>query len=133
MSVTTARPQTVRAYAVRIDGHEHERIINARSAGKAKYEYLLDLRDVLPDLKITDIRCRSLGHPHSSKDFLRCATYRGLPNARCGDRVRVGDNTGTIVGHNSSANFDVLFDDGQWAGETLNVHPSEIVFQEPKP
>jgi hypothetical protein len=33
-----------------------------------------------------------------------------------------------IVGHNSSANFDVLFDDDspRYAGNTLNVHPSEI-------
>jgi predicted short-subunit dehydrogenase-like oxidoreductase (DUF2520 family) len=41
--------------------------------------------------------------------------------------VKVGESIGTIVGHNSSANFDVLFDyGGKYGGLTLSVHPSEM-------
>src|SRR5690242_10224144 len=87
-------------------------IINAMTAGKARYRYLLDILDPLPDAKITDIRVRSHGPAYSSADFIRCAAKRGLPNARCGDRVKVGDDEGVIVGHNSSANFDVMLKTG---------------------
>lgn len=50
-----------------------------------------------------------------------------MPDVRCGQRVRVGDAEGTIVGHNDSANFDVLFDAGsRYGANVLNVHPGEM-------
>ena len=104
-------------------------IINAPSAGKARYAYMLEVGDVYPDLKITDVRVRSNGLAHSSEDFRRCARNRGQPDARCGARVKVGDDDGVIVGHNSSANFNVLFESGRYAGQTLNCHPSTIEFR----
>ncbi|MGE3276743.1 MAG: hypothetical protein AB7O67_16650 [Vicinamibacterales bacterium] len=108
-------------------------VVNARSAGRAKSTYLSDLRDSYPEIPYTLIRCRKLGAPRSSDEFLRTAEYRGMPGLRCGARVRVGEASGVVVGHNSSANFDVLFDDDapRHAGLTLNVHPSEIVVARP--
>jgi hypothetical protein len=50
-----------------------------------------------------------------------------MPDVRCGQRVRVGKHVGVIVGHNSSANFNVLFGEGEYKGKTLNVHPAEVV------
>lgn len=104
--------------------------INAASAGKAKAIYLSDVRDAYPDMPYTLLRVRRMGRPQTTEDFIRCATYRGLPNVRCGDRVRVGRGTGAIVGHNSSANFDVLFDmdSPEYAGLVLNVHPASLEF-----
>jgi hypothetical protein len=56
------------------------------------------------------------------------AKYRCIPFARVGMRVRVGDEMGTIVGHNSSSNLDVLFDLGsRYPGEVLNCHPHSQV------
>lgn len=115
------------AFACKLPWSEHETIINAMSAGQAKYSFLLDVRDPWPDTKYTDIRCRKVGSPHTSERFIANAKYRGMPNVRCGDRVRVGRHgEGLIVGHNSSANFDVLFTSGPWNGQTLNVHPSDV-------
>lgn len=107
---------------------EWRRTINARSAGKAKSDYLLDLQDAWPDYRFTDLAVRKIGGPHTSEQFIRNATYRGMPDVRCGQRVIVGKGRGVIVGHNSSANFDVLFDDDspEYPGLTLNVHPGSV-------
>src|SRR5690554_2548908 len=91
---------------------EWAKTINAATASKARYQYWLDVSDPWPDIKLIDIRSRKIGKPHSSDDFKRNAAYRGLPDVRCGDRVRVGDSEGVIVDHDASANFVVEFDSG---------------------
>lgn len=114
----------VYSFEVSVKGTEWSRIINARSAGKAKADYHRDILDPWPDLPFTAIRCRKIGAPHTSKQFERNAAYRGLPDVKCGQRVKVGDEFGVIVGHNASANFDVLFDErSKYRGQTLNCHP----------
>lgn len=125
--------ETVFAFAVRCPAFfaDFERIVNARNRGAAIYEYMLDVRDCWPDVKFTDFRARKLGPAQTSEAFRRTATYRGMPNVRCGQRVMVDGAAGVIVGHNDSANFDVLFDDDSYfKGARLNVHPSEITLQE---
>ena len=50
-----------------------------------------------------------------------------IPTFYCAASEREGgEHEGLIAGHNSSANFDVLFTSGPWTGKTLNVHPSEV-------
>lgn len=107
---------------------DFRRIVNARSAGKAKSSFLIDLQDAWPNYRYTDLRVKKIGGAHTSEQFRRNAAYRGMPDVECGQRVIVGDGRGVIVGHNSSANFDVLFDDDspKYAGLTLNVHPGSI-------
>ena len=98
-------------------------IINAWSHGQAKSWYKSHIADCCPDLSYTDIRVRKIGGPVSDKDFIKNAIYRGHPEVRCGDRVSCGNlGEGTIVGHNSSANFDVLFD----TGLISNCHPQSV-------
>jgi hypothetical protein len=112
------------AFEVSVKGREWSRIVNARSPGKAKVEYFRDVCESWPEIPFTAIRCRKVGAPISSAQFLNNARYRGLPNIRCGDRVKVGKEQGAIVGHDASANFLVLFDeDSKYAGNTLSVHP----------
>jgi hypothetical protein len=129
MSTTHQKPRGISAWAVRIRGRDNETIINARTAGQAKVQFIHNLDDCFPDLKFTDLRVRRDGPPQTSREFHRNAIYRGLPTVKCGDRVRVGESLGVIVGHNSSANFDVLFDDDdpRYHGLRLNVHPQNIV------
>lgn len=103
-----------------------ETIYNRATSGQAKADHFRHVRDAWPDTKFTDIRVRKVGEPHSSERFIANAKYRGMPDVRCGQPVKVGDSHGTIVGHNSSANFDVLFHDGKYKGLTLNVHPMEV-------
>lgn len=101
--------------------------INARTPGEAKAEYFRDLRESWPDIPYTALRCQRIGAAESSERFIHNAEYRGLPNARCGDRVMVGENGGAIVSHDASANFIVLFDDdSKYRGQRLSVHPSEL-------
>lgn len=106
---------------------EWARIINARSAGKAKASYHADVNESW-DVPFIKIRCRKIGKPHTSEQFRHNARYRGMPDIECGQRVTVGRARGVIVGHNSAANFDVLFDDDstEYAGLTLNVHPQYV-------
>lgn len=115
------------AFEVRVAGENGAVIINAHSHVQAK---TLFWRENSPDFPFTAIRVKKLGAPQTPESFLHTARYRGLPDARCGQRVRVGDATGVIVGSNSSANFNVLFDTDspRYAGLRLNVHPQEIVF-----
>jgi hypothetical protein len=121
---------TVYAFACRPVWAEERfnHIINETTSGRAKSEYLRCVSDPLPDLKFTEIRCRKVGPVHTSADFVRTATYRGMPEAKCGDVVRVGDWEGVIVDNNSSANFTILATSGRWKGLRLNVHPNDISF-----
>lgn len=120
------------AFACGVVGQEPTRTVNHRSAGKAKAAYLADVRDCWPDVQFTDLFARKLGPAVTSDQFKRNALYRGMPEVRCGTRVLVataqGQARGAIVGHNASANFDVLFDDDGplFAGLVLNVHPGDI-------
>lgn len=119
---------TVFAYEVSVAGTEWRKVINAPSAGKAKAEYLRDVNDAWPPVSYMDVRCRKLGAAQSSPEFLSVARRRGLPDARCGQRVRVGAEHGVIVGYNASLNFDVLFEEGRYVGQVMNVHPAGLVF-----
>ncbi len=118
----------VTGYAVRIRGRWEHTYINAASPGKAKLQFLLDLDGCFPDLRFTDLRVRKLKAPHTSLSFIRNARYRGLEDLKCGQKVRVGEAFGTVVGHNASANFDVLFDEKspKYPGQRLSVHPAEL-------
>ena len=116
------------AFACRVAGADWgETTVNALTAGGAKVQYWRDVADAWPDVPYTAVRARKVGPAHSSEPFLHNAAYRGMPDIRCGEEVTVNGNDGMIAGHNSSANFDVLFTTGPWTGQTLNVHPSEIV------
>jgi hypothetical protein len=117
-------------FEVTVVGTTWVRVVNACSAGKAKAEYWRDVRDSYPDMPYTAIRAKKIGAPLSTDAFKDMAARRGLPDVRCGDRVVVeGGDRGTIVGHNSSLNFDVLFDDdSRYPGQTLNVHPASCRF-----
>jgi hypothetical protein len=114
------------AFAVRHRLADYGTIINAASRGAALYEYLLHVRDCWPDVKYTDLRARKIGPSHTSEQFKLNAAYRGMPDLRCGQRVLVNGCEGVVVGHNGSANFDVLFDpESKFKGARLNVHPSD--------
>jgi hypothetical protein len=117
---------SVQAFNVWAGSTNYGTVVNALTAGQAKAEYLRDVRDCWPDVKFTDIRARKLGPAQTSEAFLRTARYRGMPYLRCGDHVTVDGRHGFIVGHNDSANFDVLFDEGDWKGCVLNCHPHDI-------
>lgn len=120
----------VRAFEVSVTGTDWTKVVNATSASKAKYLYWLEVTDAWPDVPITAMRSRKFGDgaPYTSPEFERNARYRGMPEVKCGQRVRVNGSCGVIVGHNSSANFDVLFDDDapRYGGRQLNVHPQEV-------
>ena len=119
------------AFEVTVEGFPPV-IYNHRTAGKAKTLAFRDLSASYESYRYTDLHVRKLGAPYSSERFISNAEYRGLPNARCGQRVVVGNKMGVIVGHNSSANFNILFDEDapEFAGMILNVHPSEVQFEE---
>lgn len=116
----------VYSFEVSVTGTDWTKLINARSAGKAKAEYWRDVNDCW-DVPFTAIRVRKIGRPETSENFIRNAIYRGLPDVRCGQRVKVGNACGVIVGHNGSANFDVLFDEDspRFPNRRLNVHPAD--------
>lgn len=127
----TAPKREVFAWECNVRGKDWQRTINHLTAGKARYEYLLDLRDAWPDATFADITVRKVGAARTSDAFKRTATYRGMPALQCGQRVEIrspyGPALGVIVGHNDSMNFDVLFDeDTYFKGGVGNVHPSEL-------
>lgn len=121
--MTTADKPDLFAFEVRVRWLDKGSIVNERTAGRAKASVFGDLDEYC---KFTDLRVRKLGPPHTSAAFLRTAKYRGMPDLRCGDEVNVCGRRGLVVGHNDSANFDVLFHEGDWAGCVLNVHPGDF-------
>ena len=90
------------------------------SAGKAKSAYFNDISPHCDWLKYTHIKVRSLGAPITDEKFLNTAKYRNVPFARVGMAVEVLGRRGLIIGSNSSANFNVVFENG----EVLNCHPN---------
>ncbi len=125
------------AFECNVQGQEWASVINARTAGEAKAHYWRRVHDAWQDVAFTDVRVRKLGAAQTSEDFQRVADSRGVA-FRCGDRVKCGNAYGTIVGHNASANFDVLFDDDApvpMRNQRLNVHPHNLfpALQRPEP
>lgn len=115
------------AYACRVAGYDHETVVHELSAGRAKSQFVRDLD--IDGIGFTDVRVRSLGRPVATEGVERVAKNRGVPFAKTGMHVRVGESNGRIVGHNSSGNFDILFWDGAHKGQRLNCHPLwEIVY-----
>jgi hypothetical protein len=94
------------------------------SPGKAKVEYWHDVRESWPDIPFTAVTACLEGRPITDEHFLSTAAYRGVPFARVGIKVHVDvTGFGVITGNNYSANFNVLFKSGKYAGQTLNCHP----------
>jgi hypothetical protein len=116
------------AFDVWVDGTDWHKVINERTAGRAKADYWRDVTDAWADVPYTAMRARKLGLPRSTPNASRVATYRNRPELKCGVRVTAEGGTGVIVDGNGSANFDVLFDDDspRYAGLRLNCHPAYI-------
>ena len=113
----------LRSYSVWVAPHDDwAQNVVASSAGKAKRQLQIALGDL--DIDYCDIRCRVQPDFVTDDEFKRTAEYRGVCFAKIGMRVEVGNKTGVIVGKNSSANFNVLFD-----GDThpLNCHPNWMI------
>jgi len=98
----------LKSYKCSLDGKNWSQF-NARSRGQAKaaFWHYLDC-----DFDYLRIRCKVNGKIYTSDEFLRNAEYRNIPFAYCGMKVSVNGRFGVIIGHNSSANLDILFDDG---------------------
>ncbi|MEJ1390110.1 MAG: hypothetical protein RPU34_04335 [Candidatus Sedimenticola sp. (ex Thyasira tokunagai)] len=113
-------PPLLRSYKVwHISHPEWARTYVASSPGKAKRQMHVELEEI--DYHYCDLRCSVMPGFVTDSEFLRTAEYRGVPFARIGMRVKVGGDPGMIVGKNSSANFNILFDDGD---HPLNCHPN---------
>ncbi len=127
MNSTTQAPPALqlRAYIVSLDG-QHWETVHSTSRGAAKMWYYRHLDCDYPYLRI---QCRVAGRKeksptfHTSQEFIRNAKYRNIEFAYCGMKVKVNECNGVIIGHNSSANLNIFFTDGKYAGETLNCHP----------
>lgn len=118
-----ADPAPIRAYAVSSTWFPgHEEVVAAPTAGNAKYRKWLSISDAYEDCPITSMRARLVDGYCEPPGFRRCVEYRKIPFARIGMRVQIGygpqAREGRIVGHNDSANLDVLID-----GQVLNCHP----------
>ena len=50
----------MKAFEVNVKGREWASVIRAETAGKAKYEYLLDVQDSWPDISFKDLTCHTL-------------------------------------------------------------------------
>ena len=110
------------AFECRVEGEEIRAIVNAPTAGKARYRYWLRASDACPDLKLIDITVRKVGRPHTDERLLRVCDLRGMRLA-AGDRVRLANGeAGTIIGAGYGADFEVWLD----GGRSGFVHPGDI-------
>ena len=108
------------------EGVEYSKTVFAQTAGKARYRCLRDLHDAgweSIEFKHIHVRVTESLSMRTIEAFARTAGYRGVPFARIGMRVQVGNHQGIIVGNNDSANFQVFFTAGPHRGLDLNCHP----------
>lgn len=115
---------------VLFDDENYSRTITTTSPGKARYDYYMDIRDCY-DMTFFEFikksKVYSNGLPYTSPEFIQNAIYRRIPFAKCGMMVKGEGLIGYIVGHNSSANLDVLVTEGQYKGGVVNMHPNSNV------
>ena len=119
--------KAVHCYQVGVRGTDWTRDVLALSRGRAKADYWREVTDAWPDVKYTDITCQVGTSKRPDEEFVHTASYRGVPFAHIGMDVQVGHWNGVIVGKNDSANFNVLFTDGKFKGQTLNCHPNYMM------
>lgn len=114
-------PPLLKTWIVTCQGFDgHEWTVSAPTAGNAKYRKWLDITESYPDVQITAMRARRMvTEPVEPPGFRRVVESRGIGFARIGMKVQLdGGEFGRIVGHNDSANLDVLV-----GGAVCNVHP----------
>ena len=116
----------LRAFACSVKGSNWgETTVHAFTRSKARYLHWRHVREPWPETKLIDIDVRLLGAPRNTPEFEHTKKYRGV-SFNIGDRVRVGESEGYVADRNDSANFQVQFFRGPYAGELLSVHPAEI-------
>lgn len=124
MAETLAAPLSLFAFECSVKDCDGTTIVNAPSAGKARYHYWLRVSDPWPDVKLVDIRVRKVGAPRTSERLRLVGEMRGWP-LKAGDRVtaRTGE-TGTVCdGGGGGAYFEVWFD----SGHSGFVHPGDLL------
>jgi hypothetical protein len=119
------RTVALRAFECGVRGRDWKTVINHLTAGKARYEYLLSVREYWPDLSFKDITVRTLGRSMNTRRFLHTKEHRGV-TFNIGDRVIVGAHWGWISDSDDSANFKVILSNGN----VIHVHPSDIALYE---
>ena len=110
------------AYGCSLDGKNWSSY-NATSYGKAKSMFLQDLDGCCGDC-FRSIKCKKAGRPYTTDEFKRNAEYRNVEFAYCGMVIDINGRKGVIVGHNDSANLNILFTEGEYKGKVLNCHPN---------
>ena len=106
-----------RYYKCSLDGKHWWRTY-AASAGQAKQAYIRMLDGCADDCYLS-ILCR-VDSPKTTQAFKDNAKYRNIPFAYVGMNVKIRGDKGIIVGHNSSANLDIYFLEGDNKGKKLN-------------
>jgi len=110
------------SYQIALKGFEDQpRTVIAATPGKAKYQVWQEVGEHFNSFQhfLENIAwCRKIcSFPMA--DFRKTCISRGIPFAEIGMKVRAAGRDGVIIGVNTSANLDVLFDDGT----TGNCHP----------
>jgi hypothetical protein len=125
----------VNVYKIRLRGYETETLVNAETAGKAKWQHYRNLDGLFQDFKtylhfVSSCRCLRKAKKEDyfqrsdTFDFEKTARYRGVPLATYGTEVELRGKRGFIVGVNDSCNFDIKFENG-----IFNCHPNyELVY-----
>lgn len=108
-------------------------LINAETAGKAKYQHYMQLDglfDCFKEYLHWVESCKKLrkakqeDYFRPTESFERTCRYRGVPLVKCGTEVALNGRHGFIIGDNDSCNFDICFENGIW-----NCHPNyELVY-----
>lgn len=110
------------AFECRAKGSDIFSLVNAPTAGKARYRYWLTASDAWPELKLVDVTVRKAGPPHTDEMLRYVGKLRGRP-LEAGDRVTLrSGEAGVIVGSCSGANFEVWLD----GGASGFYHPGDI-------
>lgn len=121
------------------DGSDYRKTFVAASAGKAKYKFWWEGTDggdqpFFDWLKCMKVKCLGPLNPvnvfQDEERFNETKRKRNIEFAQLGMKVDVTGKTGVIIGSNSSANLNVLFDGED---DYQNVHPYwEITYYDKK-
>jgi hypothetical protein len=115
-------PPRIRQFECCVKSTDWVKSVYALTRSKARYQYWKDVVEVWDGVKLANVTARAVPI-YVSQDTRNVFEARGIPEAFIGMTVEVDGKEGFIVGVNSSANLDVMFEAGTKQESIGNCHP----------
>ncbi len=115
--------KTLKSYEVWILDSKYRTIVNDYSLPRARYKYYLDVFDIIPNLKITDMRGRILGGPQLTKALDHTINYTKR-QISAGTKIKTIAGDDAVIVDSCGHYFEIIMTK---SGCRVPIHHNEII------